>query len=183
MKTIRIIQGDITELKVDAIVNAANSSLLGGSGVDGAIHRKGGAEILTECQQIRARQGGCAVGEAVITHAGLLPAQYVIHAVGPIWRNGMYDEDQFLANAYRHSLELAESKQLHSLAFPNISTGVYGFPKARAVNIALATVIDFLKTSIQVTEVIFVCFDQENYQLYQQESLNHAKQQSDLRLL
>ena len=183
MKTIRIIQGDITELKVDAIVNAANTSLLGGGGVDGAIHRKGGAEILTECQQIRARQNGCAVGEAVITHAGLLPANYVIHTVGPIWRNGMYDEDQLLANAYRHSLELAESKQLHSVAFPNISTGVYGFPKTRAVKIALTTVIDFLKTSIQVTEVIFVCFDQENYQLYQQESLKHAKQQSDLRLL
>ena len=183
MKTIQILQGDITELAVDAIVNAANTSLLGGGGVDGAIHRQGGAEILKECQQIRTQQGGCAVGEAVITHAGLLPAKYVIHTVGPIWRNGMYDEDQFLKNAYLNSLQLAESKQLQRIAFPNISTGVYGFPKDRAVNIALNTVIDFLKTSTQVEEVIFVCFDQENYQLYQSESLQHAEQQTDLRLL
>ena len=159
-------QGDITKLSVDAIVNAANTSLLGGGGVDGAIHRAGGKAILEECIAIRNRQGGCAVGEAVITTAGNLPAKYVIHTVGPRWNNGQSQEDEKLRACYENSLRLAVEQDIRTIAFPNISTGVYRFPKARAAQIAIQAVQDF--NSHQIDQVIFVCFDDENYRLYQQ---------------
>ncbi len=161
---IKIINGDITKVKADAIVNAANTTLLGGGGVDGAIHRAGGPEILAECRLI----GGCPTGEAVITTAGKLPAKYVIHAVGPVWRGGQHNEDRLLANAYLNSLKIAEKNNLKTIAFPNISTGVYRFPKKKAAEIALKTVNDFLKNSKAVKEVIFVCYDDENYEIYKQ---------------
>nr|HPH57109.1 macro domain-containing protein [Bacteroidales bacterium] len=129
---IKLIRGDITKIKVDAIVNAANTSLLGGGGVDGAIHRAGGKTILEQCIKIREKQGGCKVGEAVLTGAGELPAKYVIHTVGPIWRGGNQNEDRLLSNAYRNSLQLAAENKVESISFPNISTGVYHFPKERA---------------------------------------------------
>lgn len=170
MPKITLIQDDITKVVADAIVNAANASLLGGGGVDGAIHRAGGPEILADCMKIRAMQGSCATGEAVITTAGLLPAQYVIHTVGPVW-NGTApeDKDRLLANSYKNSLKLAIEHKLETIAFPNISTGVYRFPKARAARLAIATVRDFLAEHPQIKEVIFVCFDKENYYLYRQE--------------
>ena len=134
---IEVVKADITKIPVDAIVNAANSSLLGGGGVDGAIHRAGGKAILEACMQIRARQGSCPTGEAVITTAGNLPAKYVIHTVGPIWNGGKQKEEVLLANAYRNSLLLAQANQCRSVAFPNISTGVYHFPKPLAASISL----------------------------------------------
>ncbi len=165
---IHLQQGDITKLSVDAIVNAANSSLLGGGGVDGAIHRAGGPAILEECRRIRDRQGGCKVGEAVITTGGNLPARYVIHTVGPVWNGGRNNEEQLLANAYGNSLDLAVKNGVKTIAFPNISTGIYHFPKDKAAEIALYTTDEFLKKNPGLFEkVIFVCFDQENYQLYQ----------------
>lgn len=165
---IRVVQGSITKIPVDAIVNAANSSLLGGGGVDGAIHRDGGKAILDECIQIRKKQGGCKVGEAVITTAGNLPAKYVIHTVGPVWKGGNNDEKTLLTNAYTNSLKLAAEYGVKSVSFPNISTGVYHFPKELAVEIAVATVADYIKDDKVVQEVIFVCFDPENYLLYQE---------------
>ena len=164
---IKLVQGDITRVTVDAIMNAANASLLGGGGVDGAIHRAGGPAILQECQQIRARQGGCKTGDAVITTAGQLPAQFVIHTVGPVWQGGTHGEDQLLASCYRHSLKMAEQQQLTSIAFPNISTGVYGFPKARAVQIAIQAIRDHLPQCQYLQQVMFICHDHENYDLYQ----------------
>lgn len=163
---IEIIKGDITKLCVDAIVNAANSGLLGGGGVDGAIHRAGGSQILEECKAIRRKQGGCKTGEAVITTGGLLKARYVIHTVGPIWRDGNNNEDMLLASCYTSSLKLAEENNIRTIAFPNISTGVYGFPKKRAANIAFNTVKNYLSHSKNIEKVIFVCFDDENYKLY-----------------
>lgn len=159
---IKVQKGDITEIKVDAIVNAANTSLLGGGGVDGAIHRKGGPQILAECRKI----GGCPTGEAVITTAGMLPARFVIHTVGPVWNGGNHKEKELLANAYRNSLKLAEQHQLSSIAFPNISTGIYSFPKDKAASIAVSTVKEFMQNSKNLQEVIFVCFDNENFDLY-----------------
>ncbi|BES61640.1 O-acetyl-ADP-ribose deacetylase [Dysgonomonas capnocytophagoides] len=165
---IKLIKGDITTITVDAIVNAANSSLLGGGGVDGAIHRKGGSQILDECRDIRNRQGKCKTGDAVYTSAGLLPAKYVIHTVGPVWNGGGNKEPELLASCYRKSLEIAESLLVKSIAFPNISTGVYHFPKAEAAQIAIATVKQFIDSENKnIEEVIFVCFDDENYQLYE----------------
>jgi O-acetyl-ADP-ribose deacetylase len=164
---VRVIQGDITTVHVDAIVNAANTSLLGGGGVDGAIHRAGGPEILAECRKIVAKQGGCPVGEAVITTAGILPARYVIHTVGPVWNGGNNNEPELLASAYRNSLRLAAQHNLNSIAFPNISTGVYRFPKKRAAEIATETVSDFLTKNTSIQKVLFVCFDDENYGIYQ----------------
>ena len=167
MIMISVKQGDITTMTTDAIVNAANSSLLGGGGVDGAIHRKGGPQILEECKVIRNKQGGCATGEAVITSGGLLPAKFVIHTVGPVWHGGNSNEKQLLANAYKNSLKIAEEKNLSSVAFPNISTGVYGFPKQMAAEIAISSVKEFMKNAGSVKEVIFVCYDEENYEIYQ----------------
>ena len=166
-------KGDITKLKVDAIVNAANSSLLGGGGVDGAIHRAGGPAILEECKQIRNRQGGCPTGEAVITTAGNLPTKYVIHTVGPVWNGGKKNESELLASAYRSSLNLAKEYKLSTIAFPNISTGVYGFPKQPAAEIAVNEVKKFLSNDTNIEEVIFVCFDDENFQIYSE--LLHRK--------
>ncbi|WP_420461194.1 O-acetyl-ADP-ribose deacetylase [Neolewinella sp.] len=162
---LHLLQTDITTLTVDIIVNAANSSLLGGGGVDGAIHRAGGPDILAECRQIRARQGGCKTGEAVITTAGRLPAQQVIHTVGPVWTGGNKDEDELLRNCYLNALALAEQQDARSIAFPNISTGVYGFPKQRAAEVAVRAVRDF--TAQSITDVYFVCFDTENYRIYE----------------
>jgi O-acetyl-ADP-ribose deacetylase (regulator of RNase III) len=161
---IELIQGDITKIKADAIVNAANSSLLGGGGVDGAIHRAGGKAILEECQQIRNRQGRCKTGEAVITTAGNLPAKKVIHTVGPVYQAGTEYEQQLLSNCYQNSLLLAKEHNLQTVAFPNISTGIYKFPKDLAAEIAISTV----RENPIVQKVIFVCFDEENYALYQQ---------------
>lgn len=167
MKQISILKGDITQIAVEAIINAANTSLLGGGGVDGAIHRRGGAAILAECQKIRAKQGGCTVGEAVITTAGNLPAKYVIHTVGPTWLNGEKNEPILLENAYRNSFKLADHLGLKTIAFPNISTGIYRFPKQLAAQIAFKVINDELKQSQSVQEVIFVCFDDENFNIYQ----------------
>jgi O-acetyl-ADP-ribose deacetylase (regulator of RNase III) len=166
---IEIQYGDITKLSVDAIVNAANTSLLGGGGVDGAIHRAGGKAILEECQKIRDQQGGCQVGEAVITTAGRLPAKFVIHTVGPVWRNGERNEDHLLSQAYLNSLQLALENGVETIAFPNISTGIYHFPKERAAGIAIRSVKEFLSTTDQIKKVIFICFDEENYNIYKQQ--------------
>ncbi|MGN6418744.1 MAG: O-acetyl-ADP-ribose deacetylase [Pseudobacter sp.] len=163
---IQLIRGDITKQETDAIVNAANSSLLGGGGVDGAIHRAGGPAILEECMKIRSRQGGCKTGEAVITPAGRLPSKFVIHTVGPVWNGGKNNEDALLANCYANSLTLAVENGIRTLAFPNISTGIYHFPKDRAAKIAVATVKEFLEKTDKVEKVLFVCFDGENYDLY-----------------
>lgn len=163
-----VITGDITALHVDAIVNAANSSLLGGGGVDGAIHRKAGRTLLAACQAIRAQQGGCPTGQAVITHAGELPADYVIHTVGPVWHGGTQGEAALLASCYRESLTLADAHAVTSVAFPNISTGVYGYPKAQAAQVALDAVRAWLTQHPTTTlrDVIFVCFDDDNAALY-----------------
>jgi len=159
---IEIIKGDITKIKADAIVNAANSSLMGGGGVDGAIHRAGGPSILEECKKIVAKQGGCITGQAVITGAGRLPSKYVIHTVGPVWYGGLNNEAELLEECYTNSLQLALKNGCKTIAFPNISTGVYGFPKKDAAKIALKTVSDFLSGNNKIRKVIFVCFDEEN---------------------
>jgi O-acetyl-ADP-ribose deacetylase (regulator of RNase III) len=165
MDRIKLIKGDITKLKVDAIVNAANSSLLGGGGVDGAIHRAGGKAILDECIIIRNRQGGCKTGEAVITTGGNLPAKYVIHTVGPVWNNGISNEDRLLANCYKNSFLLAIDNNIKTIAYPNISTGIYGYPKQAAAKIAVDTVSALLNDNID--EVIFICYDDENLKIYE----------------
>ena len=162
---IELIKGDITKIKADAIVNAANPTCLGGGGVDGAIHRAGGSEILEECKKIIKQIGILQSGKSVITTAGNLPAKYVIHTVGPVWKDGNFDEEITLKSAYLSSLKLADDYKLKSIVFPNISTGIYGFPKQKAAEIAIKTVKDFIeKTSIE--KVIFVCFDYENYNIY-----------------
>jgi O-acetyl-ADP-ribose deacetylase (regulator of RNase III) len=161
-----LVRGDITLQETEAIVNAANSSLLGGGGVDGAIHRAGGPQILKECKAIRAVQGGCATGEAVITGGGNLRARYVIHTVGPIWRGGEKDEDRHLADAYRNSLALATRRGIRSLSFPSISTGAYRFPIARAARIALATVREYLADR-EFDEVRFVLFSESDLAAYE----------------
>lgn len=163
---IEILQDDITKIRVDAIVNPANTSLLGGSGLDGAIHRIGGSAILEECKKIRNKQGGCKVGEAVITTAGKLPSKYIIHAVGPVWNDMKSNEDKLLSLVYLHCLELCIENQIQTIAFPNISTGIYRFPKQLAAEIAFKTVKDFLVTTDKIEKVIFVCYDNENYDLY-----------------
>ncbi|MDR3334048.1 MAG: O-acetyl-ADP-ribose deacetylase [Treponema sp.] len=166
MIAIELIQGDITKLSVDAIVNAANSSLMGGGGVDGAIHRAAGPELSVECQAIAEARGSCPPGEAVITGAGRLPCKRVIHTVGPVWYGGGQGEAGRLASCYRNSLLLAEKAGLSSIAFPNISTGVYGYPKAQAAELALSSVKQTLPETPGIKKVIFVCFGQENYELY-----------------
>jgi O-acetyl-ADP-ribose deacetylase (regulator of RNase III) len=163
---IELTKGDITKIEADVIVNAANSSLLGGGGVDGAIHRVGGKSILEDCIKIRNKQGKCKTGEAVVTTAGNLSAQYVIHTVGPIWNGDEETCSQLLANCYKNSLKLAESLEMKVIAFPNISTGVYRFPKALAGKIAVEMVRDFKSDIIE--KVIFVCFDDENEAIYKE---------------
>lgn len=165
---IQLLQGDITRQPVDAIVNAANSSLMGGGGVDGAIHRAGGPAILDDCRAIVARQGGCKTGEAVITTGGRLAAKYVIHTVGPVWNGGKNNEEEKLANCYANSLQLAVEHGIKTIAFPNISTGIYHFPKEKAAHIAIDTIKKFISKSDSITTVVFVCFDDENYKLYKQ---------------
>lgn len=160
-----LLKGDITEEKTDAVVNAANSSLLGGGGVDGAIHRAGGPKILEECKEIRKRQGGCPTGEAVITSGGNLKAKYVIHTVGPIWRGGNQNEDNLLRNCYINSLKLAQKRNIKKISFPSISTGAYRFPIEKASKIALKTVIDFLQNN-EFEEIRFVLFCKEDYEVY-----------------
>lgn len=166
MTELRVEAGDLTRLQVDAIVNAANSSLLGGGGVDGAIHRAGGPAILEECRAIRARQGGCDTGEAVITGGGKMPCKHVIHTVGPVWRDGKFNEPQLLASCYRNSLALALKHGLKSVAFPCISTGVYGYPPEQAAPLAVQTVRDFCREHPGLEEVIFCVFSPKDEQLY-----------------
>ncbi len=158
-------QGDITTLAVDAIVNAANSSLLGGGGVDGAIHRAAGPELLAECRTL----GGCPTGEARITRGYRLPARHVIHAVGPVWSGGSHHEDELLASCYRNSLALAATQGLRTVAFPAISTGIYGFPIERAVRIAVAETARALDRYPNIEQVTFVCFSDDAYDLYTRE--------------
>ena len=162
MKRIELHQGDITKLKVDAIVNAANKSLLGGGGVDGAIHRAAGKELLEECRTLN----GCDTGDAKITKGYNLPADHVIHTVGPVWNGGKYNEREKLASCYRRSLEVALENNVKTIAFPNISTGVYGFPKEKAAEIATREVHDFLEKHSEFEKVIFCVFDDENYEIY-----------------
>lgn len=163
---ISVIRGDITKQRVDIIVNAANSSLMGGGGVDGAIHRAGGASILEECRTIRATHGECAAGDAVITGAGNLPAKYVIHTVGPVWRGGAHNEKELLRSCYLKSLALAEEHDAATIAFPNISTGVYRYPKEPALEVVKEAVRDFSAQARSIRKIIFVTFDEENYLLY-----------------
>lgn len=159
MPSIKLVQGDITTIKVDAVVNAANKSLLGGGGVDGAIHRAGGPEILEECKTI----GGCETGEAVITTAGKMPAHHVIHTVGPVWHGGQQNEPELLQNCYTNSLKIAVENNCQSIAFPCISTGVYHFPKTKAAEVAVSAIRRFLKENDSLKEVQLVSFDKENY--------------------
>ncbi|WP_020595289.1 O-acetyl-ADP-ribose deacetylase [Spirosoma panaciterrae] len=164
MPTLHIVQGDITKLAVDAIVNAANSSLLGGGGVDGAIHRASGPELVFACRMLN----GCKTGEAKLTKGFRLPATYIIHAVGPVWRGGAHGEADLLASCYRRSLEIADAHTLQRIAFPNISTGIYGYPKDQAAEVAIAAVSRFLEKPTSIQEVTFVCFDAENRTIYEQ---------------
>ena len=161
-KRIHLEIGDITKQKVDAIVNAANTTLLGGGGVDGAIHRVAGPKLLEECRKLK----GCPTGEAKITNGYNLPAKFVIHTVGPVWNGGKYDEDILLANCYKNSFKLAKKNGIKSIAFPAISTGVYGFPSDLAANIAVKTVKEFLEKDDTIEKIIFVCFDEKTYQHY-----------------
>jgi O-acetyl-ADP-ribose deacetylase (regulator of RNase III) len=160
---IELIKGDITNVTVDCIVNAANTSLLGGGGVDGAIHRAGGQAILDDCRKIIAMQGGCKVGQAVITSAGNLPSKFVIHTVGPVWNGGQKNEREKLADCYRNSLQLAVDNGCKTIAFPSISTGIYKFPKDEAARIAVDIIVEFFSKSDKIEKVIFVCFDEDNF--------------------
>jgi len=159
---IDVVQSDITKLKVDAIVNAANTSLLGGGGVDGAIHRAAGRGLYEECRTL----GGCPTGEAKITQGYNLPAKWVIHTVGPVWHGGSHREDELLASCYRNSLALAEKHGIRTIAFPAISTGVYGFPMERAARIAVKEVADFLERNAIVEKVMLVCFDKYAHDIF-----------------
>jgi len=160
---IEIVKGDITKLKVDAVVNAANTNLLGGGGVDGAIHRAAGSKLLEECRTL----DGCKTGEAKITNGFNLPAKYIIHTVGPIWNGGKHNEDELLASCYHNSLRLAVKNGIKSIAFPAISTGVYGFPLERATKIAITEVKNFLSENEFIEKVIFICFDEKTFNCYQ----------------
>jgi O-acetyl-ADP-ribose deacetylase (regulator of RNase III) len=161
---IRIVEGDITDLEVDAIVNAANSSLLGGGGVDGAIHRAAGPELIEECRKL----GGCPTGEVRLTKGYDLPAKFVIHAVGPVWNGGGSGEEDLLASCYRNALAIAVDNAIRTIAFPAISTGIYGFPLTRATKIAVTEVRNFLKKQSKVEEVIFCCFDGRTAEVYRE---------------
>jgi O-acetyl-ADP-ribose deacetylase (regulator of RNase III) len=162
MGTIEVVRGDITKLNVDAIVNAANTTLLGGGGVDGAIHRAAGPRLLEECRTL----GGCKTGEAKITRGYNLPCRFVIHAVGPVWRGGGHSEEELLANAYRNSLRLAAQHGAKTMAFPCISTGAYGYPIESAARIAVREVKKFLGENPSLEKVVFVCFLQRDYEVY-----------------
>jgi O-acetyl-ADP-ribose deacetylase (regulator of RNase III) len=159
---IELVQDDITKLDVDAIVNAANTSLLGGGGVDGAIHRAAGPLLLEECHSLN----GCKTGQAKITKGYNLPARHIIHTVGPVWRGGNNNEEALLSDAYRNSLSIAVENNVKTIAFPNISTGVYGFPKDKAADIAITTANSFIKEHTSISKVFFVCFDRENFDIY-----------------
>jgi O-acetyl-ADP-ribose deacetylase (regulator of RNase III) len=159
---IELALGDITRQRVNAMVNAANTTLLGGGGVDGAIHRAAGPELLEECRRL----GGCATGEAIITKGYRLPAKFVIHTVGPVWRGGMSGEDDPLRNCYRNSLKLAEKNGVKTIAFPSISTGAYRFPIELASRIAVDTVREYLKRSRGIEKVVFVCYSEDDYEVY-----------------
>jgi O-acetyl-ADP-ribose deacetylase len=159
---IEVLHGDITKLKVDAIVNAANRSLLSGGGVDGAIHRAAGQYLLEDCKKLK----GCSTGEAKLTRGYNLPSTFVIHTVGPVWHGGMYDEENLLKSCYVNCLKLAAEHQMTSIAFPNISTGIYSFPKEKAAHIAVAEVKAFLIYDSIIERVIFVCYDSENFDIY-----------------
>ncbi len=163
-----LLQGDITTQAVDVIVNAANSGLMGGGGVDGAIHRAGGPAILEECKEIVARQGRLPTGKAVITTGGRLKANYVIHTVGPIWHGGRSGEPELLAGAYRESLKLAAARGLKRVAFPSISTGAYGYPLPQAAEVAIKTTIEFLKQATSLEEVSFVLYNEAVYEAFEQ---------------
>lgn len=165
-KRIKLIKGDITKLDVDAVVNAANSSLRGGGGVDGAIHRAAGPKLHEDCMRIILKQGTCDPGESVITSAGNMPSRYVIHTVGPVWHGGGQDEEQILRQAYVNSLELASDFGLKTIAFPNISTGIYGFPKDKAAETAIDAVNNYLQVNESIQQVTFCCFDDENFEIY-----------------
>ncbi|UCG36647.1 MAG: O-acetyl-ADP-ribose deacetylase [Candidatus Bathyarchaeota archaeon] len=167
---VQLVRGDITDQESDVIVNAANPSLMGGGGVDGAIHRRGGPEILEECKKIRAAEwpGGLPTGKAVVTSGGNLKARYVIHTVGPIWRGGRSRESDLLANAFQNSLRLAVSKSLRKISFPSISTGAYGYPIEKASRIALSTVKKFLEKEDRLDKVTFVLFSQHDLETYKQ---------------
>ncbi len=163
---IRLIKGDITTLGTEAIVNAANKMLMGGGGVDGAIHKAAGPKLSEECQRVISKIGECRTGEAVITSGGNLDSKYVIHTVGPVWNGGESGEGRKLAQCYKNSLSLAEDFGIREVAFPNISTGIYGFPKKEAADIAVKTVSKYLKNSTMLKKVVFVCYDEENFELY-----------------
>ena len=163
MGRVKLRLGDITKLSVDAIVNAANTTLLGGGGVDGAIHRAAGPELLEECRRI----GGCPTGEARVTKGYRLPAKHVIHTVGPIWRGGKVNEEELLRNCYRNSMKLADENGMKTIAFPSISTGAYGFPIERAAPIALQVVRENLERMMNLENVILICFSQSDYDVYE----------------
>ncbi len=164
MPQIELVRVDITKMEVDVIVNAANNSLLGGGGVDGAIHRAAGPGLLEECRTL----DGCETGEAKITKSYMLPSKFVIHTVGPVWHGGKNNEPELLASCYINCLQIAVNKKLKSIAFPNISTGVYRFPKNMAAGIAIRTVNNFLKENKELKIVYFVCFDEDNYEIYKE---------------
>src|SRR5215831_14629162 len=176
-RRIRLVEGDITRVRVDAIVNAANAALAGGGGVDGAIHRAGGPEIMRELDRIRARIGRCPTGTAVATTAGKLPAKYVFHAVGPVYRDGRQGEPELLAACYRKCLELAEEYEIGSIAFPAISTGIYGYPLREAAEIALGEVKSHLHGEVKLEHAIFVLFGREAYEAYALAAQSEEKSQ------
>lgn len=163
---IKIVQGDITKIAVDAIVNAANTSLLGGGGVDGAIHRAGGHVITDECQRVRNRQGGCKIGNSVITIAGNLPAKYVIHTVGPYWSGGNHNEIELLRQAYCSTFELIDNYNIRTISLPNISTGIYKFPKELAASIALEVIDKYLRKNTSIELINLVCLEEDNFHIY-----------------
>lgn len=172
MKTVTLICGDITHLSVDALVNSANRSLLGGSGLDYIIHKKAGRVMREACAELNKINGGCKTGHAEVTVAGELPMQFIIHVVGPRWLNGMHNEAQLLCDAYSNALIKAESIKAKSISFPNISTGVYGFPKKLAAEIAIGTILSNLDYFKEIEQVFFVCKEIDNYKIYKELLLN-----------